>query len=71
MKRVFGSGNIAFAVEREAGTNKFSSLTAQEKLKKVLDNRNGVIYDIRVAAEKRQHGQPARQASEIPIQSNI
>jgi len=68
---VFGSGNIAFAVEREAGTKEFSSLTAQEKLKKVLDNRNGVIYDIRVAAEKGQHGQPVRQASEKPSQSNI
>jgi len=40
---VFGSGNIAFAAEREAGTKEFSSLTAQEKLKKVLDNRNGLM----------------------------
>ena len=62
---------IAFAAVRKAGTKEFSSLTAQEKLKKVLDNRNGVIYDIRVAAEKGQHGQPVRQASEKPSQSNI
>jgi hypothetical protein len=34
---------IAFAAEREAGTKEFSSLTAQEKLKKVLDNRNGLM----------------------------
>ena len=67
----YESGNIASAAEREAGTNKFSSLTAQEKLKKVLDNKSGLIYDIRVAAEKGQHGQPARQASERPSQSNI
>ena len=43
MQREFGSGNIEFAAEREAGTKEFSSLTAQEKLKKVLDNRNGLM----------------------------
>jgi len=40
---VFWSGNIAFAAERETGTKEFSSLTAQEKLKKVLDNRNDLM----------------------------
>ena len=40
---MFESGNIAFAAEREAGTKEFSSLTVQEKLKKVLDNRNGLM----------------------------
>ena len=71
MQRVYESGNIAFAAEREAGTKEFSSLTAHEKLKKVLDNRNGMIYNTSVVAEKGQHGQPARQASERPSQSNI
>ena len=64
---MFGSGNIAFAVEREAGTKEFSSLTAQEKLKKVLDNRNGVIYDIRVADEKK----AARIACQAGIRKSI
>ena len=40
---MFGSGNIALAAEREAGTDKFSGLTAQEKLKKVLDNGSGLM----------------------------
>jgi hypothetical protein len=43
LQRGVGSGNIAFAAEREAGTKEFSRLKAQEKLKKVLDNRNGLM----------------------------
>ena len=54
----------------ESGHIKFQ-VWGPKKLKIVLDNQYGSMYDIRVAAEKRRRGRPARQASEKPSQSNI
>ena len=41
------------------GTERFLKIS-----KIVLDNQDGLRYDIRVAAEKQRRGRPARQASE-------
>ena len=43
---------IAFAVKKEANTNEITNLNVSKISKKVLDNLNGLMYDIRVASEK-------------------
>ena len=46
------SAIIAFAAVREANTKEIMNLNASKISKKVLDNRSGLMYDIRVASEK-------------------
>ena len=52
MERQCDSDSIASAVKKRANTNEIMNLNASKISKKVLDNQNGLMYDIRVASEK-------------------
>ena len=52
MQPIERSAIIAFAAVREANTKEITNLNVSKISKKVLDNQNGLMYNIRVASEK-------------------